>query len=201
HHHGDMLLTTVTAFCSGYEHWTFTEPRLGDPQRQLYAFNLIERAPHPAGHVAFVDSGVAHVPFYPKDVTVTLALWSTKYATSWKDRLKRLPLLHSHSSTLRTVAAALGFSRALDLKIARYFDFTPTADGFQGIKDREEFPRGPNADYLQSLFCIIQRIGGGRMATVIQRQLDRGAAQDAATARRLLDDLHAARPIAPRLSD
>src|SRR5262245_47553004 len=26
HHHGDMLLSTVTAFGTGYEHWTFETP-------------------------------------------------------------------------------------------------------------------------------------------------------------------------------
>src|SRR5688572_7657306 len=33
HHHGNMLLTTTTAFGPGYEHWTFTTPRLVDADR------------------------------------------------------------------------------------------------------------------------------------------------------------------------
>ncbi len=200
HHHGDMLLTTVTAFGPGYEHWTFTTPQLRDRTRQMYSMHLIERGSHPLGHVAFVDSGVAHVPFYPPDLTITLALWSSKRRTSWKDRLKRVPLLHTHSSSLRRLGTALGFKHALDLKVAEYFDYSPTPEGFQGIKEREEFPRGPNADYLHSLFHVIQRTGSGRVRSVIQRKLEDGSVQNAPLVRQLLDDLDNGRTIEGRLS-
>jgi hypothetical protein len=200
HHHGEMLLTTVTAFGPGYEHWTFTTPELRDAARQMYAMNLIERGPHPLGHVAFVDSGVAHVPFYPEDLTITLALWSSRKPTTWKDRLKRVPLLHNHSSTLRRVGAALGFVRALDLKIVEYFDYSPTAHGFQGLKEREEFPRGPNSDYLHSLFHVIQRTGSAGVSAVIQRQLEQGGVQNSGLVRQLLEELRTGKAIEGRLS-
>jgi hypothetical protein len=200
HHHGDMLLTTVTAFGPGYEHWTFTTPELRDGARQLYAMNLIERGPHPLGHVAFVDSGVAHVPFYPKDLTITLALWSSRKQTTWKDRLKRIPVLHRHSSTLRRVGATLGFVRALDLKMVEYFDYSPTPHGFQGIKEREEFPRGPNSDYLHSVFHVIQRTGSEGVSAAIQRQVESGRVQNSSLVGQLLEDLRNGRTIEGRLS-
>ncbi len=71
HHHGDMLLSTVTAFGPGYEHWTFKKPELLNEQTESYALKLIEHEPHPLNHVAFVDSYVAHLPFYPGDMTIT----------------------------------------------------------------------------------------------------------------------------------
>lgn len=82
HHHGDMLLTTVTAFGPGYEHWCFTTPEAVDPQSELFAMRLLERAPHPCGHAAFVDANIGHVPFYPSSLSITFALWSTSRPTT-----------------------------------------------------------------------------------------------------------------------
>ena len=47
HHHGEMLLTTVTAFGPGYEHWTFERPWVIDAATDLYATQLIERPAPP----------------------------------------------------------------------------------------------------------------------------------------------------------
>src|SRR5258706_11525185 len=55
HHHGNMLLSTVTAFGPGYEHWTFTRPEVLDAEAEIYDMKLIECEPHPVHHVAFVD--------------------------------------------------------------------------------------------------------------------------------------------------
>jgi hypothetical protein len=201
HHHGDMLLTTVTAFGPGYEHWTFTSPELVDADRDLFSMRLLDRAPHPEGHADFVDANIGHVPFYPPALTVTYALWSSRKPTSWKDRVKRVPALHRHSRTLRGMAASLGLRGALDLKIVEYFDFFPSDSGFHGMKAREEFGRGPVADYLCSLFHIIQRTGNQHLGSTIRQRADSGSVPDAALVARLLNDLDSGRPIAGRLSE
>jgi hypothetical protein len=136
HHHGDMLLSTVTAFGPGYEHWTFTRPELLDQATERYTMNVIEREPHARNHVAFVDSYVAHLPFYPPKMSVTYALWSSRFPTTWKDRVKRVPLLQRNSQTLRDLAARAGLKRQLELKVVEYFDFYPTNHGFCGIRER-----------------------------------------------------------------
>jgi hypothetical protein len=201
HHHGDLLLTTVTAFGPGYEHWTFHKPQLVDASRELYSLRLIERAAHPLHHVAFVDSDIPHLPMYPPSLSITLALWSSKKATTWKDRLKRVPWLKRNEAALRRVARRLGMVRALDIKIVEYFDFYPTDDGFKGMKEREEFGRGPNEDYLYSLFHILQRTGNEGLGAAVERQLAAGTPMDnPALVRSLLDELRAGRPIAGRLS-
>lgn len=174
HHHGDMLLSTVTAFGPGYEHWTFEKPVALDPAAESYSLNLIDHAPHPLHHVAFVDSYVAHLPFYPPGMTITYALWSSKFESTWKDRLKRVPLLQKNSARLKNVAARAGLAKHLDLKVVEYFDFYPTADGFRGIKERTEFERGPNSDYLPSLFQVIQETGNEQLAPLLKQQLDAG---------------------------
>ena len=174
HHHGDMLLSTVTAFGPGYEHWTFKKPEVIDSGSESYSISLIEHAPHPLHHVAFVDSYVAHLPFYPGSMTITYALWSSKFPATWKDRLKRVPLLQRNSARLKRVAARAGMAKHLELKVVEYFDFYPTAEGFCGIRERKEFGRGPNADYLPSLFQVIQETGNEQLAPLLKEQLNAG---------------------------
>lgn len=201
HHHGNMLLSTVTAFGPGYEHWTFTKPEPVGEGSELYEMRLIERAPHPLHHVAFVDSYVAHLPFYPPETSITYALWSNRFPVTWKDYVKRLPALQKNSAKLRGLAVRAGLARQLDLKVVEYFDFYPTPEGFRGIRERTEFELGPNEDHLYSLFHVIQATGNERLAGVVEEQLERhGAAENAPLARRLLEDVRRGRPVESRLS-
>ncbi len=202
HHHGDLLLTTVTAFGPGYEHWTFHRPEVIDEARELYALRLIERAAHPLHHVAFVDSQIPHLPMYPPSLSITFALWSSRRPTTWRDYLKRVPFLKKNEATLKRLARRAGLVEALDLKIVEYFDFYPVEEGFQGMKERREFARGPNEDYLYSFFHILQRTGNEGLAPAVQRRLDSGAPLDnPRLIKARLDDLRAGRPIEGRLSE
>lgn len=201
HHHGNMLLSSVTAFGPGYEHWTFKRPLELDARSETYSLNVIERAKHPRQHIAFVDSYVAHLPFYPPAMTITYALWSSKFPATWKDRVKRLPLLQKNSQRLRSLALRAGIARQLDLKVVEYFDFYPTTEGFRGIRERKEFERGPNADYLQSLFHVIQETGNDPLALLVKQQLESGAALESPQLlKQLVDNLEHGRPIEGRLS-
>jgi hypothetical protein len=200
HHHGNMLLTTVTSFGSGYEHWTFEPPIVLDAENELFCLRLIERAQHSLHRVAFVDSGVAHVPMFPADTSITVALWSNQHPTTWKDRVKRIRVLKANEKVLRGLACRMGLSRALDLKVVNYFDFVPTQQGFKGLKERTEFALGPNQDYLYSLFHLLQITGNQRCAMEIRRQLERGRVSDPALVRTLLHGLEADQEMRPRLS-
>jgi len=201
HHHGDMLLTTVTAFGSGYEHWMFKTPAVVDAEQEIYDLQLIERAPHPRHHVAFVDAYIAHLPLYPPDTTVTYALWSSRFPTTWKDKVKRWPGVSQNSKRLRDLAVRLKLAKHLELKVVEYFDFYPTANGFCGIRNREEFERTSNEDYLMSLFHVIQKTGNEGIAPVIREKLNSGEKVDDPTlVSSLLSDLEAGRPIEGRLS-
>ncbi|MES1254415.1 MAG: hypothetical protein ABUS56_02325 [Acidobacteriota bacterium] len=200
HHHGQLLLTTVTAFGPGYEHWMFTQPEAVEPEQAVYAMRLLERAPHPTGHAAFVDANIGHVPFFPPSLTITLALWSSCRPKSWKDTAKRVPALHKHSAALRRLAASVGLARALDLNIPVYYDFIPQEDGFRGMKERIEFERGPNEDYLYSLFHVLQQTGNAALARDVRDAVARGPVAHPALVEGLIHDLESGRPIAGRLS-
>jgi hypothetical protein len=201
HHHGTMLLTSVTAFGPGYEHWTFSRPQPVDPERELYAMRVIEHGPHPLHHCAFVDSYIAHVPLYPPSFTITLALWSGSARTTWKDVLKRLPMVKGREAELRRLAVRVGLARALELKVIDYFDFYPAPGGFKGMKDRVEFDRGPNADYLQSLFHVVQQTGNEALEGIVAGHLDADRAiENAGLVRQLLGSLRQGHRIDGRLS-
>jgi hypothetical protein len=202
HHHGNMLLTTTTIFGPGYEHWTLTKPTEVSPDGELFSTKLIERRPHPQGHVAFVDSYVAHIPFYMSSLTITLALWSNKFPTTWRDRLKRVPFIEKRKDTLLRLTTKAGLTKALDIKTIEYFDFYPTAEGLKGMKERREFELGPNSDYLYSLFHIIQQTGNEKLTSLVRRQLVSYAPPgNNDLVRRLLEDIEHGNALEGRLSD
>ncbi len=202
HHHGTMLLTTATALGPGYEHWLFTTPKELDPEKELYAMRVTDRKRHARGNVAFVDAYEPHLPLYPSDLTVTLALWSDRERTTWKDFLKRMPLLKNNETALKGWAQKFGLAKQWVLKVIQYFDFYPTSQAFKGIKERMEFGLGPNEDYLYSLFHVLQGTGNEALAPLIEEHLRSGQIPlvNAALIQKLLQDLRNGRAISGRLS-
>jgi hypothetical protein len=201
HHHGDMLLTTVTAFGTGYEHWTFATPSVVDADKEIYVLKPLEQEMHPLHHVAFVDAYIAHLPFYPPDLTITYALWSSRFPTTWKDRLKRQPIIQKNSARLKDLAVKIGLAKQLELKIVEYFDFYPSDEGFCGMRERKEFVRTNNEDYLASLFHIIQETGNEKLAPFVREKLNSSEKIDnPQIVRKYLADLESGKKIEGRLS-
>jgi hypothetical protein len=201
HHHGTMLLSTVTLFGPGYEHLMFTRPRPVAEGSKILAMSLLEAAPHPLHHVAFVDEWIPHVPLYPASLSITLALWSSSSRVTWTDRVKRLPLFHGREKRLRELARRVGLTRRLALKVVESFDFYPEDDGFRAIPERVEFALGPNEDHLHGVFHVVQRTGNERLASVVRRSLDTGKVKAGRPAvERLLALLEKGTPIEGRLS-
>jgi hypothetical protein len=153
---------------------------------------------HRLNQVAFVDAWVPHCTIYPAELTITYALWSGGLPTSWKDRLKRMPLLKQNEAALRKLVGRLGLTRALELKVVEDFDYCPVEGGFRNLRERIEFELGPNQDHLQSLFHIVQRTGNAALAPIIEAQAEQAGAGD--RVRELLGDLAREREIGPRLS-
>lgn len=202
HHHGDMLLTTVTAFGTGYDHWTFETPVVVDAKKDIYELKLLDNSPHPLHHVAFVDAYVAHLPLYPPDTTVTYALWSSRFPTTWVDKLKRIPVFQNNNDRLRAVGAKLGLAKQLELKIIEYYDFYPSCEGFRGMKERKEFERSNNEDYLASLFHVIQETGNEHLAPVVWEKLDSCEKIDnRELVKKYLKDLNAGKYIEGKISE
>jgi hypothetical protein len=205
HHHGNMLLSTVTLFGPGFEHWMFTKPELADPEKELYRFHALEKAQHAEGHVSFVDAHIPHLPWYPSELSITCCLWSNQFPTTWRDRLKRVSLVKKNEKLLRRLSKSAGLDRlaerALDVKLVELYDYLPVEDGFRGLHQRTEYERGPNEDHLCSLFHVLQRTHQEDLAPLVEDRLHSGAVEQPALVQRLLDELKAGRAIEGRLSD
>ena len=201
HHHGPMLLSTVTAFGAGYEHWMFSTPKAIDEEKGIFSMDLLEAAPHPRHHVSFVDKWIAHTPLYPSELSITFALWSNSKPTTWRDRLKRLPGMRGREAQLRKVTSALGLTRALDVKVVESYDYFPVENGFQVMRERKEFERGPAEDHVCSVFHILQQTGNEHLARTVKRSLDDGKIiTSRPKVNELMASLEQGRPIEGRLS-
>lgn len=202
HHHGDLLLSSVTVFGPGYEHWMFTLPEPIDAERGLYRMSLLEAAAHPRHHVAFVDCWTAHTPMYPPSLSITLALWTNRHPLTWRDRVKRWPAFKGRENQLRQWAVKLGLKGALQLKVVDGFDFFPTPEGFQVMRERREFGRGPIEDHVCSVFHVLQQTGNEQLATTIERSISAGLVHEGrACVEECLRTLRQGTPIDGRLSE
>jgi hypothetical protein len=184
HHHGDLLLSTATLFGPGYEHWMFSLPKERPDGR--FQMKLLESAPHPLHHVSFVDAWTAHTPLYPESLSITLALWTSRFPTTWKDHVKRLPVFRGRENQLRNLALKLKLKKNLDLKVVDSFDFYPAADGFEVMKERKEFDLGPTADHCASVFHILQKTGNEQLADAVRSSIADGRILEA---RPVVEDL------------
>ncbi len=111
-----------------------------------------------------------------------------------------MPLLQKNSAKLKQLASRAGLAKQLDLKVVEYFDFYPTAEGFRGIKEREEFAHGPNSDYLYSLFHVIQKTGNDRVLPSLRNSLTSRQLENPQLVQELIGKLEAGEPIEGRLS-
>ncbi len=102
---------------------------------------------------------------YPPALSITLALWTTRHTLTWRDKVKRLPISKGGERQLRALALKLGLKESLQLKVVDGFDFFPTPEGFEVMKEREEFKRGPVADHVCSVFHVVQQTGNEQLAS------------------------------------
>ncbi len=109
--------------------------------------------------------------------------------------------MYNHAAILRNIAVSAGLKRALDLKVVDSFDFYPDGRGFKRLKQRIYFPRGPNEDYLHSLFHVVQRTGNEHISSQVRKLLPSARSLLSPSAiQQLVGDLETGRPIEGRLS-
>ena len=161
---------------------------------------LQEKGIHTLHNCAFVDADQPHAVVYPKTLTVTFALWSSKKAVTWRDHVKRLPGVRGREKTLRDLALKLGLRKTLDLKTCEYYDYYPADGAFKGMRERVQFERGPNEDYLQSFFNVLQETGNERLIPLIFESIDGKKIDNPETVRRFAADLRAGKRIPNKYS-
>lgn len=207
HHHGSLILSTVTAFGPGYYHWLMKPQKIISSDKELFRIEMIEKGPHYLHHVGLVNARNIHVPMFAPELSVTYALWSNEKNTNILDKLKAIKILSKYSKLLRTVLTKIGLGNTLQLKNSTYLDFYPVEGGFKGVKHRPKFELllGPTSDYLHSIFHIIQATGNENIAFELFTK-DRinnepfNCIKDKNIAIKLLEDLKRGNKINPKLT-
>jgi hypothetical protein len=199
HHHGHLLLTTVTSHGPGYEHWLFD--RLRRIEGDLFEARLVDRAPHRTHRPAFVDAFIPHCPFYPSSLSITYALWSSDGPTSWQEVLKQTQVVQASKEYLLPLIKRLRLAERLHVNVVENFDFYPVEGGLRVMTERLEFARGPNRHFLDSLFNVLQDTGNEGLSGLIRASLNRGEAlENRPYVERLLQRLERGEPVVGRLS-
>ena len=173
HHHGSLLLTTTAICGSGYETWNFTKPESVPGGDLLFNMSVSQAGRHPAGNIVFVDAYIPHIVFYPEQLSVTLALWSSGTPKNWKAALKKMPLIQRFKKPLKATLQFLGLARALELNVVTLFDYYPFGDAFKGLVKRVMYPMGTNENYLRNMFHVVQQTGNSDLDEVIGHTLKR----------------------------
>ena len=173
HHHGSLLLTTTAIHGTGYETWNFTEPEPIPGGEFLFNMSVSQAGRHPAGNIAFVDAYLPHIVFYPEQLSVTLALWSSSTPKNWKAALKKMPLIQRFKKPLKATLQFLGLARALELNVVTLFDYYPVGGAFKGLVKRVMYPMGTNENYLRNMFHVVQQTGNADLGEVIGDTLKR----------------------------
>ena len=206
HHHGPMLLTTVTSFGPGYYHYLFNKPDRISPDTEQFDLKLQAEGHHPLSDVLFCDQYLAHVPMFPEKLSITYALWSNSKPTRFLSRIKKIPIIQKRADTLRTVMKSVGMGKALDLKLEDYLDFYPSPNGFMGVKKRVEveYKRGPIGDRVQSIIHLLQETGNEDLIDLCQDDLESNKSMEPNEKLECLKLISAARKgeeIAPKLTE
>ena len=173
HHHGPMLLTTVTTFGPGYFHYLFDRPVKHNSDINIFNMAILEAKQHERSSSLFVDQYLPHCPMYPEKLSITYALWSNSVQTKVLSRIKKMPFLKRHASYLRDLGKKIGLTHALDLKLENYLDYYPIENNFSGVKNRNEveFQKGPPIDRVQSILNLLQLTDNEDLITLCEKDI------------------------------
>ncbi len=158
HHHGRLLLSTVSAFGPGYESALFKKGFEINKDSLETHMELDKFYHNPIHNLEFIPEDTPHVVFYPPTLSITLALWSNERREASK-KLKRMPLLQKVKKPLKKVIQVLGMNAVAGLNVIEFHDFYPHNGKLIALKERIGYPEGSNENWLQNIFSIAQQVG------------------------------------------
>jgi hypothetical protein len=103
HHHDDFLLSTINAKGKGYSSLIWKKGYHINHETKEVEIELDKFAPHPHMNIEFIDSHTAHTIFFPKELTMTYALWSTAYPTNEVNKIKSNPFIQKNKEVIKKV--------------------------------------------------------------------------------------------------
>lgn len=157
HHHGRLLLTSVAPYGPGYESIIFKQGFTIDPSTEFTSIEIEKEYNNPLYNIEYIETKTPHVVFYPKDLSVTYALW-TYDERSTLDKIRKNPFLQKNK---KLILQFLNYIKGVSPKINKieYFDFFPSNANILAMKDRVMYPVGSNENFVHNVFYILQQVG------------------------------------------
>lgn len=159
HHHGKLLLTTVAAFGPGYESILFKKGFVINKETQTASMQIEKLYQFGQGNLEFVDSDQPHVVFFPKDASITFAMWAYERTNAATQSLKNNFLVKKFKEPIRKGLKALGMLDKAGVNLVENFDFYPEQKQIKVLKNRINFDEGSNENFLTNVFYVLQRSG------------------------------------------
>jgi len=170
HHHGNLLLTSVAAFGTGYESILFRPGfEINGTEAKMVPEKLYQAH---QGLVEFVDVKTPHVVFYPSQTSVTYALWSQDQFNTAAS-LKKNPLLQSIKKPLKALAKATGLSASLGINEVSNFDFSIREEKLYVMPERVQYQAGDHENFVEALFFLLAELKMGSREE-LERTLSKG---------------------------
>lgn len=158
HHHGHLLLTSVSPFGPGYESILFQSDFSLDRETGRAILRAERYYRNSLHNLEFIESQTPHIVFYPPAVSVTYALWCPE-KSSVAGSLKKNRLAQKYKQQTKSVLKALGLARAAGINVVEYFDFYLAEGAIWALKERVRYPAGDHENFIQNLFHFLQQIG------------------------------------------
>ncbi len=174
HHHGQLILTTISAFGAGYESIVFKPGYAIDSQTGLTDMQMDRLYQNDLHNLSFIDKLTPHIVFYPEAASITLALWSREKHEAL-DKMKKMKVVQAVKKPLKRIIKMAGLNAAVGLNQVDYNDFYPEGGKIWGMKDRLGYVEGTNENWLQNVFSVVQQYGFDDMDFLRQLKADCGA--------------------------
>ncbi|HEY6502869.1 MAG TPA: hypothetical protein VIZ28_02730 [Chitinophagaceae bacterium] len=157
HHHGKLLLTTIAAFGPGYESIVFKKGFVLNKKKQTADLEIEKQYQFAQGNLEFVDSEQPHVVFFPKDASITFAMWAYEKKKVATQSLKNNFIVKKFKEPIRRGLKSLELLNTAGVNSVENFDFYPDHKTIRVLKSRIKFEEGSNENFLTNVFYVLQR--------------------------------------------
>lgn len=152
HHHGNLLLTSVSAFGPGYESVIYGKMNGSSFPGMEQVFQ------HERGNLEFVDVRTPHIVFYPARLSVTYALWSREQSSFGRSVTRSAPL-RALKPSLKWLSRRLGLKNLLSSNPETNLDFYVEGGKILPVGNRVMYEPGSNQNFIEAIRFIAAEIG------------------------------------------
>ncbi len=156
HHHGDLILTSVAAWGSGYESILFKKGIHIDKKTNLANLEISKIYKNPYMNIEFIDVNTPHIVFYPNELSITYALWTNSKSKS-SEKLRSISFFQKNRRKIRKMIDYFNLAKLFNLNPYQYIDFYPKDGKIHAMKDRVKYKEGSEESFAHGFFKVISQ--------------------------------------------